>query len=245
MEAFEQRRTSFGAAADLYDAIRPSYPPEAVRWMLGEAPLRVVDLGAGTGIFSRLVASLGHNVTAVEPDVGMRARLAAASPGVTVLEGSGEAIPLPEASADAVVAAQAFHWFDNENAHREIVRVLEPGGVFSPIWNIRDESVPWVTALTHAAMLEGDGTTSQDYQRTGYDFGPLFHCPERAEFPHSSSHTTETLLTLIRSRSLYLIADEAERERMNAGVRAVTRELPPVFELPYIAVAYRAVARES
>src|SRR6202034_3215475 len=85
MDAFEQRRTSFGSAAGLYDASRPSYPPEAVRWMLGETPLRVVDLGAGTGIFSRLVASLGHDVVAVEPDAGMRARLAEMSPGVPVL----------------------------------------------------------------------------------------------------------------------------------------------------------------
>jgi SAM-dependent methyltransferase len=242
MEAFEQRRTSFGAAADLYDTIRPSYPPEAVRWMLGEAPLRVVDLGAGTGIFSRLVASLGHDVVAVEPDPGMRARLAELSPGVTVLAGSAEAAPLPEASVDAVVAAQAYHWFDNDKARLEIVRLLRPGGVFAPIWNIRDESVDWVAALSKAAMLEGDGTFSREYKGAGYEFGPLFAPPQRAEFPHSTTHTTETLLTLIQSRSLYLIADEKRREQMNAGVRAVTRELPPTFELPYIAVAYRVTS---
>jgi SAM-dependent methyltransferase len=239
MDAFEQRRTSFGAAASLYDAIRPSYPPEAVRWMLGEAPLRVVDLGAGTGIFSRLVASLGHDVVAVEPDRGMRTRLMATSPGVTVLPGSAEAVPLPDSSVDAVVAAQAYHWFDNDEARLEILRLLRPAGVFAPIWNIRHESVPWVAALSRAAMLEGDGTFSREYRGQGYEFGPLFAPPQRAEFPHSVAHTTETLLTLIQSRSLYLIADEARREQMNAGVRAVTQELPPTFELPYIAVAYR------
>ena len=125
----------------VHDEIRPSYPPEAVRWMLGEAPVRVVDLGAGTGIFSRLVASLGHDVVAVEPDDGMRARLAESSPGVTVVAGSAEAVPLPDASVDAVVAAQAYHWFDNDEARLEIARVLRLGGVFAPIWNIRDESV--------------------------------------------------------------------------------------------------------
>jgi SAM-dependent methyltransferase len=239
-DSFELRRTSFGAAADLYDGIRPSYPPEAVRWMLGEAPVRVVDLGAGTGIFSRLVASLGHDVVAVEPDDGMRARLAETSPGVAVLAGSAEATPLSGASVDAVVAAQAYHWFDNDEARLEIARVLRPGGVFAPIWNIRDESVEWVAALSRAAKLEGDGTISHEYKKPDYRFGPLFAPAQRAEFPHSTTHTTETLLTLIRSRSLYLIADEAGRAQMDAGVRAVTRDLPPTFELPYVAVAYRA-----
>ena len=240
MDAFERRRNSFGAAADLYDSSRPSYPPEAVRWMLGAAPLRVVDLGAGTGIFSRLVASLGHEVVAVEPDDGMRARLAETSPGVTVLAGSAEAVPLPASSVDAVVAAQAYHWFDNDEARLEIARLLKPGGVFAPIWNIRDERVGWVAALSTAAMLEGDGTTSQEYKKPDYHFGPLFPHVERAEFPHSTPQTTETLLALIHSRSLYLIADEAGREQMDAGVRMVTQGLPPTFELPYVAVAYRA-----
>jgi SAM-dependent methyltransferase len=141
-----------------------------------------------------------------------------------------------------VVAAQAYHWFDNDEAKREIVRLLKPGGVFAPIWNIRDESVAWVAALSSAAMLEGDGTTSQEYKKSDYQFGPLFLPAERAEFRHSTPHTTETLLELVHSRSLYLIADEAARAQMDAGVRAVTRELPPTFELPYIAVAYRAIS---
>lgn len=242
MDEFELRRTSFGPAADLYDAIRPSYPPAAVRWMLGDAPLRVVDLGAGTGIFSRLVASLGHEVVAVEPDDAMRARLAETSPGITVLAGTAEEVPLPASSVDAVVAAQAFHWFDNAESRLEITRLLKPGGVFAPIWNIRDESVDWVAALSSAAMLEGDGTTSHEYKQPDYQFGPLFSKAERAEFRHTTPHTTETLLALIHSRSLYLIADEASRAEMDAGVRAVTRDLPQTFELPYIAVAYRATS---
>jgi SAM-dependent methyltransferase len=242
-DEFERRRVSFGAAAELYDLSRPSYPVEAVRWMLGDSPLRVVDLGAGTGIFSRLVSSFGHDVVAVEPDDGMRDRLAQLSPGVTVRSGSAEAIPLLDASVDAVVAAQAFHWFDNDTARAEIARVLRPGGVFAPIWNVRDESVEWVAALSSAAMLEGDGTTSQEYTKPEYAFGPRFTPAERAEFHHSTTQTTETLLALVQSRSLYLIADANGRAAMDAGVRSVTRDLPATFELPYVAVAYRMTTR--
>src|SRR6516162_8514198 len=109
----DRRRSSFGPAAELYDRVRPGYPPDAVGWMLGQTARDVVDLGAGTGIFSRLVASLGHRVTAVEPDPEMRAQLAT-SDTIAVLEGSAEEIPLPDRSTGAVVAAQSFHWFDNQ-----------------------------------------------------------------------------------------------------------------------------------
>src|SRR6266550_2633842 len=91
---------------------------------------------------------LDHEVVPVEPDEAMRARLARSTPGVTPLAGSAERIPLPDTSVDAVVAGQSYHWFDPEPAHREIARVLRPGGVFAPVWNIRDESEPWVAALS-------------------------------------------------------------------------------------------------
>jgi SAM-dependent methyltransferase len=124
--------------------------------MLGQTARDVVDLGAGTGIFSRLVASLGHRVTAIEPDPEMRAQLAT-SDTIAVLDGSAKRIPLPDRSTGAVVAAQAFHWFDNHDARAEIARVLADGGVFAPIWNVRDESVEWVAELTR---IIGGGTAA-------------------------------------------------------------------------------------
>jgi SAM-dependent methyltransferase len=237
--AFDRRRRSFGAAAELYDRARPSYPPEAVGWMLGEAPRRVVDLGAGTGIFSRLVASLGHQVTAVEPDLEMRTRLAAASPGVTALEGSAEDVPLADGTADAVVAAQAFHWFDNHAARAEIARILASHGVFAPIWNVRDESVDWVAGLSR--ILEaGSAASAAVHSRPGRQFGPLFLRTERAEFRHSVPHTAETLLEVVRSRSAYLVAPPAEQRRIDERVRRLVGDLPEPFELPYVTVAFRA-----
>src|ERR1700759_3306694 len=97
-KTFDNRRLSFGPAADVYDAVRPSYPVEAVRWMLGEAPCRVADLGAGTRIFSRRMGELGHDIVAIEPDPEMLAKLRERTHGVDALPGSAEAIPLPDES---------------------------------------------------------------------------------------------------------------------------------------------------
>jgi len=235
---FDRRRTSFGAAAELYDRARPSYPPDAVGWMLGATARDVADVGAGTGIFSRLVASLGHRVTAVEPDPEMRVQLAATSDTFRVVEGSAEAIPLPDHSVGAVVAAQAFHWFDNHDARTEIARVLSDGGVFAPIWNVRDQSVPWVAELTRI-IGPGSDSNASVHARVGRQFGPLFRRAERAEFRHSVPMTSDTLLDVVRTRSHYLVAETGERERIEQGVAALVAGLPELFELPYVAVAFR------
>lgn len=239
-ETFLSRRTSFGAAADHYDKIRPSYPVELAEWMLGDEPLRVVDLGAGTGIFTRVLTSLAHQVLAVEPDSGMREKLAAKTPDAEVLEGSAEAIPLPDSSVDAVVAAQAYHWFDPAKAHPEIARVLKPGGIFSPVWNMRDESVDWVAAMSQVVGME-DGRDSRAgiFEAEIADFGPCFSGMEIKEFPHSVSHTAESLVALVQTRSYYLTASSELKAEMEEGIRAIAADLPPEFDLPYIAIAYK------
>jgi SAM-dependent methyltransferase len=237
--SFERSARSFGAAAELYDRARPPYPGEAIRWLLGEEPLDVVDLGAGTGIFSRAVAALGHRVTAVDHDPEMLARLGATSSGIRALEGSAETIPLPDAAADALVAAQAFHWFDTEQALAEIARVLRPGGILGPIWNLRDESAQWVARLTDI-IPGGAGRSASVHARPGRDFGPLFPQVECAQFRHTTLQTTESLVEMIKSRSGYLIADAAERERVEREVRRLATGLPQPFELPYLTIAFRA-----
>ena len=121
----------------------------------GRAPARVVDLGAGTGKLTRTLVELGHDVVAVEPLEEMLEQLRANVPGVEALTGAAEQIPLPDESADAVVAAQAFHWFDQAVALREIARVLRPGGVLGLIWNARDDTEPWVARLSE---LTGDNS---------------------------------------------------------------------------------------
>jgi ubiquinone/menaquinone biosynthesis C-methylase UbiE len=142
----------FDRAADTYERGRPGYPEAAVAWLLEAlgigAGSQVVDLAAGTGKLTRQLLPSGAELTAVEPVAAMRARLAAALPGLRVEAGTAEAMPLPGASATAVVVGQGFHWFDGDRALAEIHRVLRPGGGLGLIWNVRDESVPWVAELT-------------------------------------------------------------------------------------------------
>jgi SAM-dependent methyltransferase len=138
--------SSFGAAAAAYAEHRPGYAEIAVRWALepvrGRRPLRVLDLGAGTGKLTETLVRLGAEVTAVEPDPGMLAELRRELPSVRSLAGSAEDIPLPDSSADAVLAGQAMHWFDLGRALPEIARVLSPGGVLAALWNVDDDRVP-------------------------------------------------------------------------------------------------------
>ncbi len=236
--AFERRRLSFGSVADVYNATRPSYPPEAARWMLGDASVRVADIGAGTGIFSRVLATLGHDVVAVEPDDDMRRKLAETSPGITVLEGSAEKIPLPDASVDAVTAAQAFHWFDREAACAEIARVLRPHGVLATIWNGEDHSVGWV-AEWWSAVGPGEGQRPRIRGRR-VTFGLRFGHPDRRTFPHYVECDPDQLLGYIRSRSHYVVASAYEQRRMDEATREIAGRLQPRFEMPYEALATRA-----
>lgn len=154
-------RTGFSAEAKTYARGRPGYTEELLPWLEGQlavGPGRVVvDLGAGTGKFTRLLSRSGADVVAVEPVAQMRAQLALDQPAVRAVEGTAEAMPLATASVDAVLCAQAFHWFANAGALAEIHRVLRPGGRLGLVWNVRDETVDWVAAITRIITpYEGD-----------------------------------------------------------------------------------------
>ena len=146
-----RRGSSFGAAAAAYAEHRPDYAEAAVRWALepvwDRRPVRVADIGAGTGKLTAMLVRLGADVTAVEPDPQMLAELRRAMPEVRSAPGSAEEIPLPDASVDAVLAGQAMHWFDMDRAMPEIARVLTPGGVLAGLWNVDDDRVGWVAEL--------------------------------------------------------------------------------------------------
>src|SRR5690242_14388063 len=140
---------SFGPVAEAYDAARPSYPDEAVSWLVGPGtePRRILELGAGTGKLTELLVAAGHQVIATDPLPAMLDLLTKRAPGAQALVGTAESIPVASRSIDVVISAQAFHWFDHGPALAEIARVLRPGGTFSLVWNARDEGIPWVRKL--------------------------------------------------------------------------------------------------
>ncbi|MET7668391.1 class I SAM-dependent methyltransferase [Micromonospora luteifusca] len=242
------RALSFGAAANDYDRFRPSYPEEAVRWALDglDDGARVVDLAAGTGILTRVVRTIGHQVLPVEPDPGMRAQLDSTTPDLTALAGSAESMPLPDGSADAVLVGQAYHWFDKEPAHAEIARVLRSGGTFAPIWNIRDErAASWMLELTRIADLRDN---APDLRRQVAGFGPAFGPVEVAQFVHRTLLTPDELLGMLHTRSYWLTASSQGRAEVDRNVLDLLARHPDLagretIEMPYRTVVYRARRR--
>ncbi|WP_112133158.1 class I SAM-dependent methyltransferase [Glycomyces dulcitolivorans] len=235
---------SFGRAADLYDAARPVYPAEALAWLAGDQPADVVDLGAGTGLLTRGLIALGHRVTAVDPDEQMLAKLTAATTGlVAARPGSAEALPLADSSADVVTAGQAFHWFDRAKALPEIRRVLRPGGVLAPIWNLRDESVDWVERLTEVIGSSKGEITALGAAEPGY-FGPVFGEAEVRVFRHEKPLDPAGLVRLVQSRSYYLTAGPERQRELVAGVEDLLATHPDLaghetFPMPYKTYAFR------
>jgi SAM-dependent methyltransferase len=209
---------SFGTAAERYDLYRPTYAEDAIIWALGRESLRVGDLGAGTGILSRQLQKLGHDVVAVEPDDLMRARLVQVSPGVTAVAGRAEAIPLPDASVDAAIAGQAYHWFDRPHAHREIARVIRPGGVFAAMRNDADPGTPWT--IQFAEIIDGPSRDDREVP----DFGDRFASVESKRFRHEMLVTPDALVAMATTRSPYLVADDQGRRDLVAAIRALLND---------------------
>lgn len=221
----------FGSAAEAYERGRPGYPPEAVARLaerLGlSAGKTVIDLGAGTGKLSRLLAATGARVVAVEPVDEMRAFL-----DVEALAGTAEAIPLPDASADAVTAAQAWHWFRPDEALPEIHRVLRPGGALALVRNQLDRRDPatdaFVTVIDryrHHALLD-TATWPDDLPHS-----PLFAPPDFKTFPHAQALDVDGLVERAASESSIALLPEERRREALESVRALA---PQPVTLRYV-----------
>jgi SAM-dependent methyltransferase len=239
--------SSFGAAAVSYAEHRPDYAPAAVRWALARAPgRRVLDLGAGTGKLTGTLLTLGADVVAVEPDPAMLTELRRALPGVRALSGSAEAIPLPDASVDAVLAGNALHWFDMAVAGPEMVRVLAPGGILAGLWNVMDDRVDWVAGLERisgsAAIGPRDTLSSWRAATAGLHLPETgvaqFGSPEQAEFPHVQRRTADSLVATIATRAGVLVMPEQQRAATLGRIRAFLASRPETtggeFTLPML-----------
>ncbi|HUO40647.1 MAG TPA: class I SAM-dependent methyltransferase [Mycobacterium sp.] len=234
-----QRSLSFGAEAAAYERGRPSYPPEAIDWLLPDGARDVLDLGAGTGKLTARLVERGLAVIAVDPIAEMLEVLSSSLSDTPALLGTAEEIPLPDNSVDAVLVAQAWHWFEPARAVAEVARVLRPGGRLGLVWNTRDERLGWVRELGRIIGQENDPV------RDRVTLPKPFTALERHQVEWTNYLTPQALIDLVASRA-YCITSPAEvRTRTLDAVRELLATHPALansngLALPYVTVCVRA-----
>jgi SAM-dependent methyltransferase len=230
---------SFGSEAAAYERGRPSYPPEAIDWLLPAGAGDVLDLGAGTGKLTTRLVERGLDVVAVDPIPEMLEVLRRTLPNTTTLLGTAEEIPLADNSVDAVLVAQAWHWFDPARAIPEVVRVLRPGGRLGLVWNTRDERLGWVREL--GQIIGRDGDPIRDKATLPEPFTGL----QRHQVEWTSYLTPQALIDLVASRSYCITSPTEVRTKTLDQVRDLLATHPALanaggLALPYVTVCVRA-----
>lgn len=216
----------YAKCAHEYSAGRPGYPSAVLSYLRERCNVNpsshVVDLGAGSGKMTSLLAQSGARVSAVEPVEAMRKELRRNCPDVALLAGTAEALPLGGQSADVIVAAQAFHWFHFDRTLPEIHRVLKPWGFLMLIWNVRDKSSLFMRAYDEVVSKLKDRSPS--YQsgewRTALDGTPFFRQLDHVWFTHAEQLDRDGLRARLLSNayvtSLSMKEQECVWERMLA-----------------------------
>jgi SAM-dependent methyltransferase len=243
----------FGAEATTYDRVRPSYPDDAVSWvadaLLTASTHLVADVGAGSGIFTRLMLprsqTVGARLVAVEPVANMRALCAASLPTVPVVGAAAERLPVRDGAFEAITVAQAFHWFDASTAFAEFARVLRPEGRVALLWNTRDRSLPWTDRLWGlVAETEHDAPwgDAEHWHATALVDTPHFGPRHGATFQHAQMLTPEEVVGRVQSVSHVAVLPEAERAALLDAVRELLRSDPATTGRHEIALPYRVDA---
>jgi SAM-dependent methyltransferase len=240
----------YSVAAAHYEKGRPHYPPEVDTWLRGDLALRkgktALDLGSGTGKFLPHLRRTEATLVAVEPVAAMLVQLLDANPGTEAKQGSAEQIPLADASVDAVVCAQSFHWFASVEALNEIRRVLKAGGVLGLVWNLRDESVKWVADLRNIFdAYEGDAPRfhTQEWRKVfpAAGFAPL----SETRFLHGHTGPPEhVIIDRVLSTSFIAALPAAKRIHIAEQLRQLIANTPDLagkseVTMPYLTAVYR------
>ncbi|MFB9578197.1 class I SAM-dependent methyltransferase [Streptomyces yanii] len=226
------RALSFDRAAGQYAAARPGYPPAlfaAVEELTGR-PLRgarTLDVGAGTGISTRLLSERGAHVTAVEPGPGMAAELHRTLPRVPIVRGDGNRLPFATASADLITYAQSWHWTDQSRSTSEALRVLRPGGALALWWNVSDHAVPWIAGQgARLRRFLGAYDSAHGSPVRSRDLPAALGFVHRL-VPWTRQVSVDTHLANLGSHSAFLVLGEEPTRRFLAEERDCLAELFP------------------
>lgn len=245
MTIHEKAAVGFDRAGDSYERGRPEYPQDAIDFLVKtlqiEPTSTVVDLGAGTGKFTKLLTQSKATVIAVEPVEGMRKKFQSLYPGIKILSGTAEDIPMEDNSVDAVIAAQAFHWFNGPAAVREIHRVLKPNGKIGLIWNARDESLAWVAELTKIIDPHEGGAPRYKTMnwKNAFDETNLFSRLQLQHFSYNQVGTVATVVDRIGSISFISALSEVDKQKVLTQVRNLVQTHPDTKSRSEVKLPYR------
>jgi SAM-dependent methyltransferase len=264
-----RRSRSFGGVASHYERYRPGPPVAAVDWILPERVGRVVDLGAGTGALTRKLVDRAGEVVAIEPDDRMRSVLAQEVPGVRVVPGRGESMPIPDRWADAVLASSSWHWMDPIPTLHEVSRVLVPGGTLGVLWSGPDPEGPFLVQARDllAQQTSGGGhagVAGSGEDRPSTEFANLimgdagrpmssleippgvpFDQPEHEVFRWDVALDAEELMGLLGTFSWIITMPDDIRDRVIGEARMLLREILGVEGEVTVDVAFRSDAWRS
>jgi SAM-dependent methyltransferase len=223
--AYDKRGLTFGSVARQYDEFRPGPPASAAELFGDVTGSDVLEVGAGTGKWTRFLVELGAVVTVVEPDDDMRAVLVRRSPNVRALQGTAESLPLNDASFDTVLVSSAWHWFEQPDATNEMARVLRDKGRLAVLWNGFSRDVPWIASLAELRERpDDDGKRPRGWSAEFPTDSPLV-IERDVEFDWVWRRTVEEMISLFGTYSGAIIQSENERNDMRAEIR---RRLEPL-----------------